>query len=103
MRVEVELDSPTVQLRPGMYGSLTLTLADYENALILPASVLLAGGGTPTVMVASNGRAHRRTIEIGQNDGVRMHIVGGLDGSEQVIAEGKDFVREGQSVEVVAN
>ena len=101
MRVEVALDSANKSLRPGMFGAMTITLADHEDALMLPSSVLITTGGKPGVMVASNGRAERRVIEIGQNDGIRMHVLRGLSDDDQVIAEGKDDVRDGQPVEVV--
>lgn len=102
MRLEVALDSHAAGLRAGMYGSVTITLADQEDALLLPASVLVTGGGEPGVMVANNGRAERRTIEIGQNDGIHMHVLRGIRDNDQVIAEGKDSVRDGQPVEVIA-
>jgi RND family efflux transporter MFP subunit len=102
MRAEVALDSPATRLRAGMYGTVTITLADQEDALLLPASVLVTGGGEPSVMCANSGRAERRRIEIGQNDGIRMHILSGISDSDQVIAEGKDEVRDGQRVEVIA-
>ena len=101
MRVEMALDGANTALRPGMYGSVSVTLADQEDALLVPASVLVTGGGAPSVMIASNGRAERRTIEIGQNDGIRMHVVSGLSENDQVIAEGKDACRDGQPVEVI--
>ncbi|MBI3840056.1 MAG: efflux RND transporter periplasmic adaptor subunit [Planctomycetia bacterium] len=101
MRVEVALDGANTVLRPGMYGSVSITLADQDDALLVPTSVLVTGGGAPSVMIASNGRVERRTIEIGQNDGVRVHVIAGLSDTDQVIAEGKDAVRDGQQVEVV--
>ncbi len=84
-----------------MYGSVSITLADHEDALILPTSALLTGNGLPSVMIAKSGRAQRRTIEIGQSDGARMHVIKGLNGNEEIITDGKDAVRDGQSVEVV--
>ncbi|MEX0978193.1 MAG: efflux RND transporter periplasmic adaptor subunit [Pirellulales bacterium] len=101
MRLEVALDSHAAALRAGMYGSVAITLLDHQDALLLPASVLVTGGGEPGVMVSSNGRAERRTIEIGQNDGIRMHVLSGLSDNDQVIAEGKDACRDGQPVEVI--
>lgn len=102
MRVEVALDSPSAGLRAGMYGSATITLLDHQDALLLPASVLVTGGGEPSVMCVNNGRAERRRVEIGQNDGIRMHVLQGIGDNDWIIAEGKDSVRDGQSVEVVA-
>ncbi len=102
MRAEVTLDSHSAGLRAGMYGTVTITLADQDDALLLPASVLVTGSGEPGVMVANNGRAERRRIEIGQNDGIRMHVLSGISDGDRVIAEGKDSVRDGQPVEVLA-
>jgi RND family efflux transporter MFP subunit len=101
MLVEVELDTPANVLRPGMYGSVTITVADYPDALLLPTSALVAGAGKPSVMVVSEGQCQRREIELGYNDLVRMQITRGLSGDEQVITDGKDSVREGQAVAVV--
>ncbi len=98
MLVEVELDTPARVLRPGMYGSVTLTLADYPDALLLPTSALVAGGSKPSILCVEAGRAHRREIELGYNDGVRIQIIRGMSGDEQVITDGKDSLREGQAV-----
>jgi RND family efflux transporter MFP subunit len=100
MLVEVELDTPTDLLRPGMYGSVTITLADYPDALLLPTSALLAGADKPSVMIVSDGKAHRQEIGLGYNDGVRMQIVRNLTADEQVITDGKNSVHEGQGVEI---
>jgi RND family efflux transporter MFP subunit len=101
MRVEVELDGSPRVLRPGLFGALTITLADLPDALLLPTSALVPAGDRPAVMVVGAGRAHRQDITIGSNDGIRMQITDGLKGDELVITDGKDLVREGQPVEVV--
>jgi RND family efflux transporter MFP subunit len=100
MLVEVELSTPTEALRPGMYGSVTITLADYPNALLLPTSILLAGADRPTIFVVRDGKVHRQEIGLGYNDGARIQVTKGLQGNEQVIADGKTSVREGQAVEI---
>jgi len=100
MLVEVELDKPTDLLRSGMYGSVTITIANYPDALLLPATALLAGGGKPAVMISREGQAHRQEVKLGYNDGARVHVTGGLKGAEQVITDGKNTVREGQRVEI---
>jgi HlyD family secretion protein len=100
MRTEVELATPATTLRSGMFGSVTIVLADFPDALTLPASAL-AAGSKPSLLCVESGRVQRREIEIGYNDGVRMLITRGLDGSEQIITEGKDSVQVGQRVEVV--
>jgi HlyD family secretion protein len=100
MLVEVELDTPTDLLRPGMYGSVTIILADYPNALLLPTSALLAGADKPSVMLVRDGKAHQQEIGVGYNDGARIQVTRGLKGDEPVITDGKNTVRDGQVVEI---
>jgi RND family efflux transporter MFP subunit len=100
MLVEVELNTPSDLLRSGMYGSVTITLADYPDALLLPATALLAGSGKPAIMIVKDGKAHRHELELGLNDGARVQVTGGLKGDEEVITDGKNTVREGQPVEI---
>jgi RND family efflux transporter MFP subunit len=104
MRSELELDAPnsgTPGLRPGMFGSVSITLADVPDAVLLPTSTLLSVGGKPAVAIVEGGIARRRPIVLGWSDGVRMQIVKGLTGDEQVITDGKNTVQEGQAIEVV--
>lgn len=71
------------------------------NALLLPTSTLVTGSSKPAVLCVLSGRVQRRQVEVGYNDGVRVQILRGLDGTEQVITDGKNSVREGQAVVVV--
>lgn len=99
MRIEVELDVSSPTLRPGMFGSGTITLADIRDALTLPASILVAGS-KPSVLCVEGDRVVRREVEIGFNDGGRVQITRGLTAESKVIAHGKSSVREGQAVEI---
>jgi RND family efflux transporter MFP subunit len=98
MLVEVELNEPTDVLRPGQYGSVAITLADYPGALLLPTSALLPGADKPAVMIVNDGKARRLEIEVGYNDGARIQVTRGLTGTEEIITDGKNSVREGQVV-----
>ncbi len=100
MRTEVELDRAAEGLRPGMFGSLTLELVDRPDALLVPAGVLLPAADRPAVLVVEEGRARRQEIAVGYSDGIRLLVTNGLHGDEQVIADGKTAVRDGQAVEV---
>jgi len=107
MRTEIELDRPASglqppasKLRPGMFGSITILLADVPDALMLPTSVLVPGGGKPAVLVVEEGKARRREVELGFNEGGRVQVIRGLTGNELVIADGNTRAKDGQTVEV---
>lgn len=101
MRTEVELDRPAMILRPGTFGSVTILLADSPDALMLPTGALVPGSGKLAVLVVEEGKAHLREVELEFNEGGRVQVIHGLTGKEQVIADGKTQVQDGQAVEVV--
>src|SRR5262249_57583656 len=95
----VGVEGQVKELRPGMFGSVTIILAEHPDALLLPTSALVTSGGKQSVLIVVGGQARRREVELGYNDGVRVQITRGLSGDEQVITDGKNLVREGQAVE----
>ncbi|HLQ44077.1 MAG TPA: efflux RND transporter periplasmic adaptor subunit, partial [Planctomycetaceae bacterium] len=99
LRVEVELDKPDPQLRPGMYGALTITLAERKQAILVPSRSLRFQGDQAFVLIAAKGKAEKRPVTIGFNDGNRAEIVDGLSPTDQVIAESRSPLSPGQPVE----
>jgi RND family efflux transporter MFP subunit len=100
LRVEVELDKLDPALRVGLYGTVTITLAKYPKALMLPTNALLTVDEKPAVMVVEGKVAQARPIKLGINDGIEMQVLDGLSPDDRVITDGKDAVRDGQPVEV---
>ncbi|MGA8538517.1 MAG: efflux RND transporter periplasmic adaptor subunit [Terriglobales bacterium] len=72
------------------------------KAVKVPLSaVLTAVDGSKSVMVVgSDGAAHKKTVELGINDGEDVQVTRGLDGSEIVITTGSYGLDEGSKVKV---
>lgn len=96
MRTEVELDTPGKALRPGMFGSAKI----FPEALTVPVSAVLPGPKPCVLCVDKEGRVEQHEIELGYNDGVRIQVIKGLTADSQVITDGKDTVRQGQTVKI---
>ncbi|MBW3539509.1 MAG: efflux RND transporter periplasmic adaptor subunit [Planctomycetes bacterium] len=101
MRTEIELNDAEKFLRPGLFGSVTIALADVPDALLLPANAVLTDAGKPCVLCIEDGQAKQREVELGLNEGGRVQVIRGLSAGSQVIIEGQNLVREGQAVEVI--
>lgn len=99
LRVEVELDKPDPQLRPGMYGALTITLAERQQAILVPSRCLRFEGDRAFVLIATKGKVEKCAVTVGFNDGSRAEIVDGLSPTDQVIAESRSPLSPGQSVQ----
>ena len=102
LRVEVELDKPDPQLRPGMYGALTITLAERKQAILVPSRCLRFEGDRAFVLIVAKGKAEKRTVTIGINDGSRAEILEGLKPDDSVIAESRSPLSPGQPVQATA-
>lgn len=87
LRVEVELDGPQPGLKPGMYGMVTVTLADIAQAVVVPTEVIRYHGSTPCVYCMNRGLTERREIEIGYSDQTRTQVIRGLMPQDSVLSE----------------
>lgn len=115
MRVEVDLDNPTGALAPGMYGTITLVLKRFDDALVVPAGAVTERGGQTYLALAENGVAHFVPVRVQLEDGTRARVVrvarrpdpaagqatetaAELTGAEEVIASGQGELSDGQPV-----
>lgn len=102
MKVEVDFPNPERLLRPGMYGSLTLALETTAEAVTLPATALLSEKDKMFVYVVEDGQVRRIEVTTGMDDGIRVEILNGLHGGEQVIVAGASAVSDGSPVRAVS-
>jgi RND family efflux transporter MFP subunit len=87
LRAEAELDESQPGLKPGMYGMITVTLADVPNALMVPTQCLRFEGQSAIVYCLVHDAAERRVVELGYSDGSRTQITQGLGPGEQVLVD----------------
>jgi RND family efflux transporter MFP subunit len=87
LRVEAELDERQPGLKPGMYGMITVTLADVANALMVPTQCLRFEEQAAIVYCLIHGAAQRRVVKFGYSDGSRTQITAGLEPSDRVLVD----------------
>jgi RND family efflux transporter MFP subunit len=100
-KVRVALEKTDASLRLGMTGTADFILARKEDILTLPTPVLLQRGGEDYVFVVEDGRARRRSIQVGLRNEDILEVVAGLHTGESVIEDGRHRVKDGQPVDVV--
>ena len=104
MRVEIDLPNPGNKLREGMYGTVTLDLQPPSDAMTIPSGTLVgkATDGTGKVYVVRNGAAHLVTVKLGQDNGLRMEVLAGLNPDDDVVISHTGAIGEGTPVTVTA-
>jgi HlyD family secretion protein len=87
-------------LGDGFRVEVRIIVSARQNVLKVPTSSLLRHEADWAVYVVENDRAVRRTVQIGQRNGLEAEVTSGLTGDERIIAYPSDSVADG--VKVVA-
>lgn len=103
LNVEVDLDNPDDLLRPGMYATMTIRLAEVPNALTIPAAaVVRAEGDTFCCCVADGGVIERRAVQLGLRSRDEIEVRSGLTDGDVVVLARAGGLQAGQRVEVIS-
>jgi membrane fusion protein, multidrug efflux system len=86
------------RLLPGAFANVEFTLAEMDNAILVPSVAVIPGLSEMTVFVLKEGKAERRTIEIGTRTESTVQILAGLKPGEVVLTSGLQQLRSGQAV-----
>jgi membrane fusion protein (multidrug efflux system) len=87
------------ELMPGMFGRVKLNLETADDAVILPAdAVLTTQTGSRAVFIVEEGKAIRRVVETGIEEGNRVQIVAGINPGDKVVVAGNEKLKDGAAV-----
>jgi hypothetical protein len=95
LEVYVELDELDARrMRPGMVTRLQIVLDRFEDVLAVPLSVIEVEQGRSFVWVREGNQPVRRSIEVGEDNGVVAVVKSGLAEGEQVLKKPVTMVAE---------
>jgi RND family efflux transporter MFP subunit len=96
---EVQIPNDDGSLLPGMFANVQFAIVRAEPPFWLPATALILGaGGMQVAVVRDDQTVHLQTVEVGHDLGQKVEIVAGLTGTESIIVNGGDRLREGLRV-----
>lgn len=85
LRVRIELDNPGLQLRPGMYGDVSIRL-ESARGVVIPVEALVDTGNHQYVFVAKQGGVFEpRRVRVGTRSRERVQVLEGLAAGELVV------------------
>jgi HlyD family secretion protein len=97
---EVDIPNPGGKLRPGLYAYATVIVAEHKDVLTIPTTAVVQDKDKAFCVTVVSGKAVRKAIETGLNDGTRTEVVSGLEGSELVVKANAASLSDGQDVKV---
>jgi multidrug efflux system membrane fusion protein len=107
--VEVTLDNPREDIRPGMIGSLILgQTRDSRPRLVVPLSAVVRAPADPNGFAvfrlterSGKSYASAQTVRIGETYGDSIEVTRGLSAGQKIISLGGAQLHDGQQVSVI--
>jgi cobalt-zinc-cadmium efflux system membrane fusion protein len=94
VKVRFEVANPGLRLKPEMFASVALFLADSEQAITIPAAAAFAEDGRNYVYVRQGERLVKRLIEIASERDRELRLKSGLRSGDTVVADNVLLVRQ---------
>jgi multidrug efflux pump subunit AcrA (membrane-fusion protein) len=105
MLTQIDIPNNDGKLFPGMYAQVYMQIHRPSPPLLVPGDSIMAGPGGMQVGIlletdSKEGakKIHLQTVQLGRDYGAQTEIIGGLEGSETVVVNPGDDVREGNLV-----
>ncbi len=91
-KVRIAFANPRGELRPEMFGEVTLR-ARAREGLRIPSDAVIDSGTKKVVFVSlGEGKFQPREVELGQSDGDHVEVVSGLEPGQQVVVRANFLV-----------
>jgi multidrug efflux system membrane fusion protein len=101
LNTEVDVPNKDGKLLSGSFGQVHFATGTSVPRITIPVNAMLfRAEGPQAAVVDKDGKVHLRTISIGRDFGATLEVLGGLDGSDQIIINPSDSLEEGQAVHV---
>jgi len=101
LHAEIDVPNPGGTLRPGLYVYATIVVEEHAGALLVPITALVREASQSFCVTAVDGRAVRKRVAVGLEDGTRAEILSGLKGNEAVVKAYAGSLVEGQPLAVI--
>ena len=98
METEIDIPNHDHLLKPGMYANVALILDEHKDALTVPSQALLKDERGSYVFSADNRIAIRKNVNAGIEQNARTEILSGLEGKENIVTIGQQFLKDSSKV-----
>lgn len=100
--VEVEIPNPGAGLKAEMFARVTLDLANFRPAVLIPREALVYRGTQPGVyLIGDDEKPLFREVEPGTVQGDDVEILSNLSAGARIVTTGSSMVTDGTKVQIV--
>jgi membrane fusion protein (multidrug efflux system) len=101
--VKAQIPNPKIELKPGMFANLDLTLQVRQNAIVIPEvalSQILDGERARIFVVDASQTVQVKEVKLGFRLPGEVEVVSGLEGGEKIVLEGIQKIGPGSKVKL---
>lgn len=99
INVRATLNQPAKQnILPGTFAEVLVSTNNVDKAILIPTQAVVPSIKEQTVYVSKNGKAFRKTVQMGNRTADKVYIIKGLERGDTVITSGLLQVKEGMPV-----
>ena len=102
LRLRARAENPGGRALPGGFATVEMPLKEISDAILVPATALVAGLNEQQIYVIEQGKAQPRKVQIGLRLAREVQVVSGLESNALVITSGQLQLRPGVPVEPTA-
>ena len=100
-RAVVEFDNPDNLLKAGTTVDINITTSTKSDAVVTELKNVLKEKGEHVVYVVKNGKAGKRVVTLGKQQGLDVEISSGLKPGDELVVEGQMLLDDGGKVKIV--
>lgn len=100
VKVTVEAVEPPSAVRPGGFVTVDIVRETRSRVVLVPRAAVLRELSAAHLFVAAEGKAARREVTLGLEEGEQLEIRSGLAAGEQVVVVGQGSLKDGAIVEI---
>jgi RND family efflux transporter MFP subunit len=100
LRTEIDVPNPKGTLRPGLYVYATVIVEEQRDALTVPSTALVREDSRTFCVAVVDGKAVRKPVTLGLEDGTRAQVLTGLQGGEAIVKAYASSLTDGQVIQI---
>ncbi|HEV2329898.1 MAG TPA: efflux RND transporter periplasmic adaptor subunit [Verrucomicrobiae bacterium] len=99
MITEIEVPNPKLEIDPGMYCTVDLTVENRKNVLAIPTEAVISGATPSVYVVNGENQIEERPIQLGLETPDKYEVLSGLKEGDLVVVGNHSEIENGQKVE----
>ena len=98
--VEIQIANASDRIKPGMFAEVTFVNEKGSSCIVVDRDTVITKNGETYVFVDENGKAVKKIVETGIDDGKKIQITKGISVGDVIIVKGQNYVSEGDELSV---